>query len=150
MERITAQFQFPLHAPREFRKHDMDGNYVRIQTIYSGAEDDIRLQTIKPPVPGTRKVVSEKPPHKIEEMRAGEFWYAMQGYLRKVEILHVLAIDVDLALIRQAREPFNDGALGAIALVEEWRNKRQPDFLAGHHLNCAFRQWCAEWNWKSP
>ena len=47
----------------------------------------------------------------------------MPGYLRKVDIVHALAIDVNVEIVRETRDPLGDAALGPVPLI----NKRRDD-----------------------
>jgi hypothetical protein len=50
----------------------------------------------------------------------------MPGNFRKIEILDVLAINVNLETVRQARNPFDNTPFGSVALVKEGRYDCQP------------------------
>jgi hypothetical protein len=49
---------------------------------------------------------------------------AVPGYFREIEILDVLAIDVNLETVCQPRNPFDNTAFGSVALVKEGRYNR--------------------------
>jgi hypothetical protein len=82
------------------RKDDVDGNDVCIKAIDSGAVNEIVPETPQMGVDASPDVIRGEPPEKIEKMRARQFRNSMPNEMWLVQVFYVLAIDVDLKLVR--------------------------------------------------
>ena len=79
-------------------------------------------------------MVRAEPPQKIHDVRAGKFRDAVPGDRRKIQVFDVLAVDVDVKLARDLRDPLDRNPFRAVALVQERRNNREASlFLRNVH-----------------
>jgi hypothetical protein len=97
----------------------MNGHRVRIEAVHARTEYDVIFEATDAPVPAARDSVRREPPQIVSEVRARKLWNSMPGYLRQIQIVHALAVDVDLKFFRQLRNPLHHPPLGSVPLVEE-------------------------------
>src|SRR5208282_2756436 len=124
-DRVPGELQGGRQLSRVFSEHDVDRNQVGIEAIDARAKDQVRSNSTKKPVPASPQVVGGEPPNVIQEVGSRKFRNPMPGYLREVEIFHALAIDVNIEIVRDTRDPLDHGPLGAVALIEEWRDDNE-------------------------
>src|SRR5579862_3609834 len=125
---IARKTQLVANAAQKLGKNDVDGDGIRIETIRARAEDDIVTQSADSAIPSAVNLVGSEPPEKVEEVRPRQFGNAMPGEKLRIEILHILAVNVDIEFGGQLRDPFDDDAFGAVALIKKRRNNGHSRF----------------------
>src|SRR5450755_623487 len=78
-------------------------------------------------------MVCREPPEEIQQVWPWNFRNAVPGHPRQVEVLHPLAVEVDIEILREPRSPFGNPPLGAMAFVDE-RGNNSEDGLRRSHL----------------
>jgi hypothetical protein len=54
---------------------------------------------------------------------------SMPPNIRQVQVVNLLAINVDLEAVTEMRDPLNNWTFCSVALVQEWRNNREANLL---------------------
>lgn len=114
---VSRQPQFEVSPPQEFSKDDVDGNYIGIEAVDSGAIHQIVLKASHVAIPGARYVVGGEPPQKIQKARAGQSGNAVPCESRWVQILDALAVDMGLKIIGHMGQPLDHRSLCPVALI---------------------------------
>src|SRR5580704_11511907 len=128
---ISPEFEFRAHPAHEFGEDDVHGNRVGIETIGSRSENEIVANSSEGAIPPARNAIGCEPPGEIEKVRARNFWDAMPGEGREVHILDALAVNMDVEVASEARNPFDDHAFCAVAFIKERRNDGEDWFAWG-------------------
>src|SRR4029077_5047830 len=83
-------------------------------------------QAAESAIPAAPQTVCHYPPDEIEEMRAWDFRNAMPYELRQIEILQMLAINMNLVRAGELRNPFHHPPLCTMAFVQKRGNDGEP------------------------
>ena len=64
-------------------------------------------------------MVRQEPPQIAEQMRPWQCGNVMPSELVEVQVLHTIAVNVDIVIAGQPLEAFGDGSFRAVALIDE-------------------------------
>ncbi len=134
---IAQQLQFRRGHADEFGEHDVDGDQIGIPAVGSGRINQVARDSAKMGIPPAPHMVGRKPPNKIDQVRTVNLRNAVPSHAREIDIFHALAVNMNLVVLREARDPFGDAPLGPVPLVDEGRNNRDPDWP--HSCRCSLR-----------
>jgi hypothetical protein len=123
---VSAEFQFPADTAQEFGKNNVDRNSIGVEAVDTGTENKVVSQAPDSVIPRSPQMVRCEPPEKIEEEGAAQLGDSVPYHPRKIGILDVLAVDVNLKLLCQARYPLEDDALGPMLPIKERRHYSDP------------------------
>src|ERR1700674_1223665 len=106
----------------------MHVNHIRIQTIDAGRENDFWCKPKELPVTPAPDVIGDEPPQVADQVRSRHSWDAMPEDPADIQVFYALTVEVDFIIMRKALNAFGDTSLGAVPLIDEWRDDRNAGF----------------------
>ena len=107
----------------------MHGNYVRVETVDAGTQKTIVPQTLEVAIPASIDMIREKPPQIVENVWPTELWNAVPGNSREIDIIDLLAVNMNVELTSKLLDPRDYDSLGSVCFIEERRHYGKTRFF---------------------
>ena len=100
-----------------FGKNDVHRDYVGVKTVDARTENKIVAESSEGTIECAAEMIRQKPPNIIEQVRPGQFRNPMPSNSCQIDILDLLAINMDFKSLGKIRNPLHNMQFRAVVPV---------------------------------